>query len=181
MNLAAAAPGWAVTVLLVLLALAAVEDAVRLRISNLISIAVLVLAFVVVALVGPEAALWRNLVVFAATLLVGTMLFSRGALGGGDVKLLAATSLWFDFDGAIRFVVCVAMAGGLLALLVLLIRQVSWSDGARQRVVVLRRRGGIPYGVAIAAGAAAAIWMLHAPEQRNSRPLQNWELPAPQR
>ena len=54
-------------------------------------------------------------------------------------------------------IVAVALAGGLLALLILLLRAFGWSDDIRRRVVLLRPRGGIPYGVAIAAGALIAM------------------------
>ncbi len=166
MNLPYLVPQWLVLALLALLALAAIEDAVRLRISNLLSLAVLLLGFVAIAVVGPQASLWENIVVFAASLIVGTLLFARGKLGGGDVKLLAATSLWFDLGGALRLFICVALAGGVLALLVLAVRMFGWSERARERVVILRPKGGIPYGVAIAAGAAAAVLFLQPAEPR---------------
>lgn len=174
MNLAAGAPGWALVVLLVILVVASIQDAIQLKIANLLSIAVLLLGVLVMVLAGPSAELWQNLVVFAVTLVIGTFLFARGKLGGGDVKMLAATSLWFDFPGALRFVLSVAIAGGLLAILVLILRQFNWSESARQKAVILRRKGGIPYGVAIAAGAAFAI-LLSKPEPQQA-PLDNWDL-----
>ena len=180
MNLDVLAPGWIVIALLALLTAAAIEDAARLRISNLISIAVLLLAFVAIAIAGPQAALWQNLLVFAILLTVGTFLFGLGKLGGGDVKLLAATALWFPLAGALRFVLAVMIAGGVLALIVLALRWFSWSDGAQQRFVILRRKAGIPYGVAIAAGAALAILFAQDPgERRPASPLSNWDLARP--
>ena len=173
MNLAMSGPQWAVLALLALLALAAIEDAVRLRISNLLSLAVLALGIVTAIMVGPRLALWENLAVFAAVLTIGTFLFSRGKMGGGDIKLFAAVGLWFDLEGAARLLLAVAIAGGLLALLVLGLRMVGWSEGMRDRVMVLRSKGGIPYGIAIAAGAALAVMM--AQNTANSRnPLTNW-------
>ena len=80
-------------------------------------------------------------------------------LGGGDVKLLAAVGLWFDLAGAARMLLAVVLAGGALAVLILLLRSFSWSEGAKARVHLLRPRGGIPYGVAIAAGALTAMVM----------------------
>ena len=112
MNLAAGAPGWALVALLLILVVASIQDAIQLKIANLLSIAVLLLGVLVMVLAGPSAELWQNLVVFAVTLVIGTFLFARGKLGGGDVKMLAATSLWFDFPGALRFVLSVAIAGG---------------------------------------------------------------------
>ena len=180
MNLDILAPNWAVIVLMALLAAAAIQDAMQLRISNLLSAAVLVLGVVAIIVVGPEIRLWENLVVFVVTLAVGTLLFSRKILGGGDVKLLAATGLWFHLGGALRFFVSVAIAGGLLALIIIIVRQFNWSDSAQQRFVILRRRGGIPYGVAIAVGAAMSILMVQAADDRRPAPLDNWNLPAAQ-
>jgi prepilin peptidase CpaA len=84
-------------------------------------------------------------------------MFAAGKLGGGDVKLLAAAGLWFDFAGGLWMLICVAIAGGVLALIVIALRAFGWSEGLRQRVVLLRPRAGIPYGVAIAAGALIAM------------------------
>jgi len=152
-NLAAEAPQWLALIVAVLLLAAAAEDAVRLRISNLIVALVLVGAIVAAVLAGPELALWKNLVVFLALLGIGTPIFAAGKLGGGDVKLLAAVGLWFDFAGALWMVLAVVLAGGLLALVILILRSFGWSEEICRRVVLLRPRGGIPYGVAIAAGA----------------------------
>jgi len=152
-NLAAEAPQWLALIVAVLLLAAAAEDAVRLRISNLIVALVLVGAIVAAMLAGPELALWKNLVVFLALLGIGTPIFAAGKLGGGDVKLLAAVGLWFDFAGALWMVLAVVLAGGLLALVILILRSFAWSEEIRRRVILLRPRGGIPYGVAIAAGA----------------------------
>ncbi len=153
MNLAADAPQWLALIAAVLLLAAAAEDAVRLRISNLIVLLVLVGAIVAAVVAGPELAIWKNLVVFLVLLAVGTPMFAAGKLGGGDVKLLAAVGLWFDFVGALWMILAVALAGGLLALVVLILRSFGWSEEIRRRVVLLRPGGGIPYGVAIAAGA----------------------------
>ena len=153
MNLAAEAPQWLALIVALLLLAAAVEDAIRLRISNLIVLLVLVAAVVAAVIAGPELALWKNLVVFLVLMGIGTPMFAAGKLGGGDVKLLAAVGLWFDFAGALWMILAVVLAGGLLALLILILRSFGWSEEIRRRVVLLRPRGGIPYGVAIAAGA----------------------------
>lgn len=157
MNLAAAAPYWLALILVFLLGAAAAEDAARLKISNLTVVLVLVAAVVATSLVGPELGLWQNLAVFISLLAVGTPLFAAGKLGGGDVKLLAATGLWFDLGGALTMLLAVVLAGGVLALLILAVRLFGWSEGMLRRVQVLRAGAGIPYGVAIAAGALIAI------------------------
>ena len=101
MNLAATSPLWLVWLLGALLAAAAIEDAMRLRITNLICLSVLVLALVGVAMAHATIDLWQNFAVFTSVLVAGTFLFSAGKLGDGDVKLLATLSLWFSFRGAL--------------------------------------------------------------------------------
>ena len=157
MNLAVGAPQWLALILSLLLVAAAAEDAIRLRISNITVLLVLVGAVVAAVVAGPELRLWQNGVVFLGLLAAGTPMFAAGKLGGGDVKLLAATGLWFDFHGALWMLICVAIAGGVLALVVLILRSIGWSESLREKVVLLRPKSGIPYGVAIAAGSLIAI------------------------
>lgn len=156
MNLIATAPLWLVAVLALLLAGAAIEDAWRLRIANLFSIGIIAGAVVAAIVAGPTLALWQNLTLFAALLVIGTFLFGAGLLGGGDVKLFAACGLWFDLSGGWRMLVATAIAGGLLAIVLLSMRPVM-PDRIRRRLIVLQPKGGIPYGIAIAAGTAAMI------------------------
>jgi len=152
-RLAAEAPLWLAVIFALLLVAAAAEDAARLRISNVLCVAILAAAFVAIAIAGPERALWQNVVVFGTLLTVGTALFAAGRLGGGDVKLLAATGLWFDIRGGAVMLTSVLLAGGVLALVILAFRLFHWSDKALGRVRVLNAGSGIPYGIAIAIGA----------------------------
>jgi prepilin peptidase CpaA len=156
-NLAVEAPQWLALVFAILLLAAATEDAVRLRISNITVLLVIVAAVAAAIIAGPHLSLWQNVLVLAALLAVGTPLFAAGKLGGGDVKLLAAAGLWFDLAGAARMLVAVMLAGGLLALLILAARLPNWGEKKRRRVVILQPGGGIPYGMAIAAGALIAM------------------------
>lgn len=160
MNLIILSPVWLAWILAALLTAAAIEDSVRLRISNLLVVGIIAGAVVAMILAGPKIALWQNFAVFAGLLILGTPLFAIGKMGGGDVKLLAATGLWFDLRGAMLMVASVLIAGGILALLIILARLFRWSDSARERIHLLRRGGGIPYGVAISAGALIAAYAM---------------------
>lgn len=160
MKLAAEAPQWLALIFALLLVAAAVEDAARLRISNIICILILGSAFVAIAVSGPEPALWQNIVVFGALLGMGTVLFASGKMGGGDVKLLAASGLWFDIQSGVVMLTTVLLAGGVLALVILALRMFNWSEGAIARVRLLKPKGGIPYGVAIATGVLMATALL---------------------
>lgn len=160
MNLISLAPLWLVVLFCCLLAAAAIEDALRFRISNILPLAVVAGAVGAAAIHGPSWSLWQNAVVFVAILAIGTIAFASKLLGGGDVKLFAAVGLWLEFKSALAFVSLVFLAGGVVALAYLAARLFRGAgDG---------RKGGtrIPYGIAIALGALALI--LLAP--RNSSP-----------
>ncbi|MFL6779566.1 MAG: prepilin peptidase [Sphingomicrobium sp.] len=152
MNLVASAPQWLAAVLFFLLLLAALEDLWRLQIENWLGGGVAVGALLAVAIEGPAADLWQNFLFFALVLGLGTLLFARGWMGGGDIKLLAASALWFDLDPGWKMLVAVAIAGGLEAITVMLLRLISWPRAWRGKLAVLRRGEDMPYGVAIAAG-----------------------------
>ena len=149
MSLVSVAPLWLIAVLACAMLAAALEDIARLRISNLTSLVVFAGAIAAAVIAGPTWGLWQNGVVFLAILLLGTAAFSRGLLGGGDVKLFAAAGLWFDLGSALWFVALVFLSGGLVAIVYLLIRPF------RRRAVAKKDRR-IPYGIAIAVGMLAA-------------------------
>ena len=146
----------ATTILLVLYSAlllgGAAQDVASLRISNLISVALLAVGAAALVL-SPGPAWWEHLLAFAITLTVGMGLFSLKWLGGGDAKLMAAAALAFDLGGLLRFVPSVLILGGLVALLTIVARLLF---GGRKP---LAERKGIPYGVAIAAGALAVVWL----------------------
>ena len=149
MNLIIGSPWWLVALLALALAAAAVEDALRLRISNLTCAAVFAGAVAAMAVHGFSSDLWQNALVCLAILAVGTMAFAAGWLGGGDIKLLAAIGLWIDLRAATGLITAVFIAGGLVALVYLVVRQVVPS-----RRAIDSRHSRIPYGLAIVAGAA---------------------------
>ena len=160
MNLLATAPQWLAVTLYLLLLLAAIQDGLRLRISDWISGLIAVGAFAALLLDGPISGLWQNILLFAAVLAVGTFMFGRGWMGGGDIKLLAASSLWFNLSDGGRLLGAIAIAGGIEALLIIIVRRLPWSDGARCKALLLTSRGPIPYGIAIALGVALMGWWL---------------------
>lgn len=150
MNLIVGAPWWLIALLALVLFAAAIEDAVRLRISNVTCILVIIVALLAMAIQGFPAALWQNALVFLLMLVVGTAAFAASLLGGGDVKLFAALGLWMKFAGAVWLISAVFLAGGVLALCFILTRPF------RRRGRPAHGKSGsarIPYGLAIAAGA----------------------------
>ena len=143
-----------------LLIAAAFQDMAKLTIANIFPTLILLLFPVWVAVVGPEADIWMNGVNFLIIFGVGLGLFALKWLGGGDVKLFAATALWFDFSGIIPLVFYVTMAGaGLTIILALLRRMVPAGVKSRFEWAIFERKGPIPYGVAIAIGAILCIFL----------------------
>jgi prepilin peptidase CpaA len=86
--------------------------------------------------------------------------FAIGWFGGGDAKMIAAASLWLGPIALGPFVVVTALAGGLLALVLLVSRKVARHTGLprgpRWLRQILRRGSGVPYGVALAVGLLCA-------------------------
>src|SRR5436309_15928752 len=109
------------TVFAVLMAAAAIEDFRRLTIPNLLPAALCLLwpayAFATApSLYGALAAAGCALAVF----LVGAVFFARGWLGGGDVKLLAAATLWAGPAGTPQLLVATGLLGGVMTLFLLM-------------------------------------------------------------
>jgi prepilin peptidase CpaA len=157
MTIAAGASAWLVGALILLLTIAALEDGWRLRISNLIVLGVAATgaAAIIDSNIGWGA--WQPILLSAIILVIGTPMFAAGWIGGGDIKLLAASGLWFTLEGGARMMIAVAIAGGLLALVALAIRRFKLPARLRQRVAMLRPGSGVPYGIAVAAGVTMAI------------------------
>jgi prepilin peptidase CpaA len=147
----------------ILMIAAALCDVATMTIPNRISL-LLIPAFFAAALLArlsPAAIAW-HVGVGVAALLVMAGCFAMGWLGGGDAKLLAAASLWVGPGAAVPFVFDTAVAGGGLALVLLLARANPWTIWLYERGPEWLRRlltpkGAIPYGVAIAAGALCAF------------------------
>jgi len=140
----------------------ALRDAVSFTIPNWISVA-LVLAFFPAALVigasGGQIGLAAG-VGFVA-LLAGMGMFAAGWIGGGDAKLFAAAGLWLGWPAVVPFLLVTGLAGGALAVTLLLLRS-TWlqpfaacGPGWLGRLTTPGEN--VPYGVAIAAGALAAF------------------------
>ena len=139
-----------------LLLFAAVMDVFTMRIANAISIA-LFLMFLIAALAAGLSLeqVGIHLAVGMAVLVANMVLFHFRFIGGGDAKLLAAASVWIGYGQLVPFIAYVTIFGGLLALLILGYRSLPAAAlPLPPWAVRLHQRGeGIPYGVAIAAGA----------------------------
>ncbi len=154
----------AVFALLAALIAAAISDAITYLIPNRYAGAIGV-TFIVYA-IGKPLALWLHGFEAAALLLaIGVLLFDRGLLGGGDVKLLTAIALWTGFDQLPLLLVVTGLAGGALALAHLspLHHLMPARPGGAPEGDDLRSRlrRPVPFGVAIALGGVC-IALAHA-------------------
>lgn len=137
------------------MAFAGAMDLFTMTIPNRISI-VLVAAFgVAAAMTGIGwSALASHLGAGFLMLVIGIGMFAMGWLGGGDAKLLAATALWIGFDHLLAYLIVAGIAGGLLAIVILLYRSILpplWLARQRWALNLHSARTGIPYGIALAA------------------------------
>ena len=171
MNLITYAPLWLAALTAIALLAGAAEDMIRLRISNITVLIVLATAIAAMAFAGFPGALWQTALVFLGILVLGTLAFSRELLGGGDVKLLAATGLWVGFDAAPWLLAAIFLAGGVVAVGYIIVRKMR----GRSR----REASRIPYGVAIAAGAIFVLGTQYSTSdsQRPLPPIKGVNLP----
>ena len=110
----------------------------------------------------------QSLIAAAILLLLLLLIYQRGWIGGGDVKLLVALAIGLPLTGVIELLTMTALAGGVLALVHVIMRLLPYpklapagSSLVRRVYAVERwrhlRRAPLPYGVAIACGG---IWTI---------------------
>jgi prepilin peptidase CpaA len=145
-----------------LLVAAGWQDLRTMRIANRLSVGIAG-AFVLWSLAGLAAGtLVMGDMALAVTcaigvFFIGALAFAAGALGGGDVKLLAAASLFAGSAFLLDFLTVVALVGGAMGLALLAGAPIGPEAPAADDVTVrTRMRSGLPYGPAIAAGG---LWV----------------------
>jgi prepilin peptidase CpaA len=110
----------------------------------------------------------ESLVAATILFLLLIVIYQRGWIGGGDVKLLVALAIGLPLTGVIQFLTMTALAGVVLALMHLMMRSLPHPEPAPAGSSLLRRvyaverwrhvrRAPLPYGAAIACGG---IWTL---------------------
>lgn len=154
------------------MAFAAVSDLLSMTIANRVSL-VLIGAFLVLApLTGMDWPQYgMHIAVFAAVLSATFALFALGGMGGGDAKLIAATSIWIGFAPELLiYLIYSALAGGALTLVILKYRGsplAIYTGGNLLLRNLADRDLGVPYAIALAVGG-----LLVYPET----PLMQWAL-----
>jgi prepilin peptidase CpaA len=172
--------------LLTLLILAAITDLRERRIPNWLNGGVVAL-YPIYLLLSPGPVAWPSALALGLLVgLAGLALFAREQIGGGDVKLITAISLWAGIDQFVLFAVVTALTGGIVGLVSLW----YWRWGPLIEALLAgfglagpRRAGApvavdgrpetyrptgsavpapttLPYGIAIAAGGVAVVVQL---------------------
>jgi prepilin peptidase CpaA len=169
--------------LLTLLCLAALHDVRERRIPNCLTAGTVAL-YPVYLLVTPHAVAWIGAVGLALLVgVIGLALFARELIGGGDVKMITAVTLWAGLDHFAVFALVTTLTGGILALAAVWYQRWSPLIQAHLAGLGLATAGGrsdravpagaeasagepalptpapvtLPYGVAIAAGGMAVV------------------------
>jgi prepilin peptidase CpaA len=154
----------------VCLVIGTVWDIAKRRIPNFLTAAI--------ALMGLTAQLvdrggWSALSGVGAAVVSVALLYrpwTAGGIGGGDVKMAAAVAIWVGLEGMIRYALAVAAAGGVVALIMYVISRedIRQDIKANLTLAALQQtlpsvdvkaagRVSVPYGLAIAVGAAVAL------------------------
>jgi prepilin peptidase CpaA len=167
--------------LIIILTAAAWLDISSRRIPNSLVAAIFILGILTLFNAGSTNVIGSMLV--AATVLgVGMLVWRLGWLGGGDVKLIAALSLWAGPTLTPGLLLAIGASGGVLATVFLAARRpvfrpflaclhvaidrclpaVAWSAAATApgRLPNSSSNDSIPYGVAVAAGGCWLVYRL---------------------
>jgi prepilin peptidase CpaA len=141
------------TVFVVLLLWAGMSDAKSYRIPNWISVSLVTLFVLSVVMSGePVTAFWPHILLGAAVLALGYILYRFTGMGAGDAKLGAASVLWAGFGGVYSWTLFLALSMAVLALALIAARWLARrADGGDSSFRLLRRGAPVPLGVALAA------------------------------
>jgi len=129
-----------------------IYDVTRYIIPNWLVGSLLVL-YPVAVLLSPHAVDWlMALAAMGVVFILGYIVFALRLMGGGDIKLITVCALWVGWQVLPEFIFLMAMAGGLLAIVLWLLRKLlaRWKLG-RPLPRVLKMGEPVPYGIAIAA------------------------------
>jgi prepilin peptidase CpaA len=149
--------------ILLLLYVATIDVATRL-IRNEICLALALLG--IAGQLASPMQIVESLIAATILFLLLFMIYQRGWIGGGDVKLLVALAIGLPLTGVIQLLTITALAGGVLALVHVMMRLLPYprlapaGSSLVRRVYAIERwrhlrHAPLPYGVAIACGG---IW-----------------------
>ena len=150
---------------------AAYRDLATRTIPDKVSILLVLVGLTTRAVIGPTAML-ISIAAGIALFLLLLLAHAKGALGGGDVKLMAAAACGLSLPEIYHFILITGITGGVLAAIHLALRRMtkdfrpmkppSRGTAGLTRILAaerwrISRRGPLPYGIAIAIGGIATM------------------------
>jgi prepilin peptidase CpaA len=131
-------------------------------IPNAFIVVILALAAVRIALDADSRTALYTLAASSALFAATFLLFWRGLLGGGDVKLIAATGLLVGYHDLFEFLFVMSVCGAFVAVAVLAVdrlgsRPASYPLTPGPEHHETPARLSVPYGVAIAAAGVTSL------------------------
>jgi prepilin peptidase CpaA len=152
-----------------ILVIVAYQDMQTRRIPNALSLATAALGLTRIAfaaeVIHAGYTLAAAMIIFAITF----ALFQRGAIGGGDAKILPATALLIGDRELLGFLFLMSLCGGVLALGILAAERLDLSFGRLRRGAhesstgqtdrgrVASKGSTVPYGVAVATAGVITL------------------------
>ena len=159
-----------------LLVVGCVTDLRSRKIPNELVLAILVTGWLFALAVSPDSlrALGMSLAGTAVGFGIWILFYLVGVIGAGDVKFFAAAGAWLGPGATWRAALVAAVAGGVLAIVMLImerrlgavLRRFAIAASSRTLVAVPEqtvmpgdKHRHLPYGVALAIGALAVAWV----------------------
>jgi prepilin peptidase CpaA len=152
-----------------ILVIVAYKDVRTRRIPNALSLATAALGLARVAFTAEVIDAGFTLAAALIILTITFALFQRGAIGGGDAKILPATALLIGYQELLGFLFLMSLCGGALALATLAAERLDLSFGRFRRGAHVsstgQSEGGrlapkgstVPYGVAVATAGVITL------------------------
>lgn len=159
----------------VIVCIACIYDVSSSRVPNALTFAAASLAVLVHVLAPSGEGLSHAFLGLVVGLLVFFPLFALGAMGAGDVKLMAAVGAWIGASSIIYVALYASVAGGIMALVVAIRQRYLgtlfsnikalgmywWIEGVKPFPALTLESSKslrLPYALAIAAGLALTLW-----------------------
>jgi prepilin peptidase CpaA len=151
---------------------AAVMDISKMKISNILVIAVLCLytQYAIANYLQGTGNIKGDISTAAILFVITTVLFFTNIIGGGDAKLMSALGLWVGLTGLFPFLFAMSVAGLIIGIIALLLRRALQNNSFYDAIPKLlkhpdswigqlrQNKSKLPYGVAIACGMAFSVY-----------------------
>jgi len=165
-------------VLITVLVVCSLTDLIYRKIYNVVLLPALLFALVYNAYHGGWAGLGQSMLGLLVGLLILIIPFAKGGMGAGDVKLLGIIGAFKGVQFVLYSAIGMGLAGGLIALGIWFYRfgVIDTIVGIAKGIYLMIRSGFtlfqfrlynndnekimLPYGLAIALGAASTLWLM---------------------